>query len=417
MSRKSIVLAALSGLFLLASACGGQSGGQSQEDPFGTASGAQAPAGGGTSYTDTYDPDTLFQYGMVPAKDGETGKYGYKNPQGEWVIEPQYTFAHDFQVNGTAFVRTGSNKDEFRLIDREGSFVSDYIFMRFFDELAFSANGIAVGVVCQADGTKLGTGYFYLEDREIVFEPREEETFSAFSDDGYAVVDNKAVINDQFEYVIEPQEDYYLVQVSNGMVSFDVKNTPKGYSEYGYMDVEGNIVIRGLSSRGGPFADNGIAVVENQFIDKSGNVVFDVADSPYSTITSNFTNTDWVEVSAHLSNRGGTDFNFINAQGETFFPTSAYEHSHMDGSLAIKNGVYVGPAPVIKDSQGNITGIGGTEDYATVAVNEDLEILYVPYDKGIQDVGSYYSDGYAKAETTDEQRVIVDLEGNIVMEY
>ena len=289
--------------------------------------------------------------------------------------------------------------------------------MRFFDELAFSANGIAVGTVCEADGTKLGTGYFYLEDGEIAFEPREEESFTAFSDDGYAVVDNKAVINDQFEYVIEPQEDYYLVQVSNGMVSFDFKNTPKGYSEYGYMDVEGNIVIRGLSSRGGPFADNGIAVVENQLIDKSGNVVFDVADSHYSTITSNFNNTDWVEVSSHLSSRGGTDFNFINAEGETFFPTDAYEHSHSDGTLAIKNGVYVGPAPVLKDDQGNITGIGGTEDYATVAVNEDMEILYVPYDKGIQDVSAYYSDGYAKAETLDEQRVIVDLEGNIVMEY
>ena len=146
-------------------------------------------------------------------------------------------------------------------------------------------------------------------------------------------------------------------------------------------------------------------------------MVFDVADSHYSTITSNFNNTDWVEVSSHLSSRGGTDFNFINAEGETFFPTDAYEHSHMDGSLAIKNGVYVGPAPVLKDDQGNITGIGGTEDYATVAVNEDMEILYVPYDKGIQDVSAYYSDGYAKAETQDEQRVIVDLEGNIVMEY
>lgn len=409
---KVFALTALSSLLLLASACG-QSSGQS---PSGSASGSE-PAGGNASYTDTYDPDALFQYGMTPAKDSETGKYGYKNPQGTWVIEPQYTFARDFQVNGTAFVRTGSNSDEFRLIDREGNFVSDYIFMRFFDELAFSANGIAVGTVCEADGTKLGTGYFYLEDGEIVFEPREEESFTAFSDDGYAVVDNKAVINDQFEYVIEPQEDYYLVQVSNGMVSFDFKNTPKGYSEYGYMDVEGNIVIRGLSSRGGPFADNGIAVVENQLIDKSGNVVFDVADSHYSTITSNFNNTDWVEVSSHLSSRGGTDFNFINAEGETFFPTDAYEHSHMDGSLAIKNGVYVGPAPVLKDDQGNITGIGGTEDYATVAVNEDMEILYVPYDKGIQDVSAYYSDGYAKAETLDEQRVIVDLEGNIVMEY
>src|SRR5699024_3202232 len=156
----------------------------SGQSPSGSAGGSE-PAGGNASYTDTYDPDALFQYGMTPAKDSETGKYGYKNPQGTWVIEPQYTFARDFQVNGTAFVRTGSNSDEFRLIDREGNFVSDYIFMRFFDDLAFSANGIAVGTVCEADGTKLGTGYFYLEDGESVFEPREDESFTAFSDDGY----------------------------------------------------------------------------------------------------------------------------------------------------------------------------------------------------------------------------------------
>lgn len=88
----------------------------------------------------------------------------------------------------------------------------------------------------------------------------------------------------------------------------------------------------------------------------------------------------------------------------------------MDGELAIKHGIYVGPAPVIRDEQDNITGIGGSGDYATVAVNEQLEILYIPREKGIQDVGAYYSDGYALAEDEDEQRVIIDREGNIVME-
>ena len=58
----------------------------------------------------------------------------------------------------------------------------------------------------------------------------------------------------------------------------------------------------------------------------------------------------------------------------------------------------------------------GNGEYATVAVNEQLEILYIPREKGIQDVGAYYSDGYALAEDEDEQRVIVDREGNIVME-
>ncbi len=413
---KMLLAAAVAALLLLTSACGsGQEGSRPGEASGGAPAGEQAE-NGKAAYTDDYDPEALFRYGMTPVKDKETGRYGYKNEAGQWVIEPQFTMANDFQVNKTAFVRTGSNKDEFRLIDRDGAFVSDYIFKRYTDELEFAPNGIGIGKVCQADGTELGHGYFYLENGDIQFVKREESTLSGFSKDGYAVLDNKAVINDKFEYVIQPQEDWYMIRVSNGLIGVNYLKAKKGYPERGYMDVNGNMVIEGLRFSTGFFADNGIAVADDKLIDKSGNVVFDIADTHYSNITSDFTKSDWVEVSLHGTNRGGTDFNFVNAKGEYFFPTDAYEHSHMDGGLAIKHGIYVGPAPVMKDDQGNITGIGGIGDYATVAVNEQLEILYIPSEKGIQDVGAYYSDGYALAENEDEQRVIVDREGNIVME-
>ncbi len=413
---KMLLAAAAAVLLLLTSACGsGQEGSQPGEASGGAPAGEGAENGKAT-YTDTYDPEALFRYGMTPIKDKETGRYGYKNEVGQWVIEPQFTMANDFQVNKTAFVRTGSNKDEFRLIDRDGAFVSDYIFKRYTDDLVFAPNGIAVGKVCQADGTELGHGYFYLENGDIQFVKREETTLSGFSKDGYAVLDNKGVINDKFEYVIPPQEDWFMIRVSNGLIGVNYLKAKKGYPERGYMDVNGNMVIEGLRFSTGFFADNGIAVADDKLIDKSGNVVFDIADTHYSNITSDFTESDWVEVSLHGTNRGGTDFNFVNAKGDYFFPTDAYEHSHMDGELAIKHGIYVGPAPVTRDEQGNITGIGGIGDYATVAVNEQLEILYIPREKGIQEVGAYYSDGYALAEDEEEQRVIVDREGNIVME-
>ena len=88
----------------------------------------------------------------------------------------------------------------------------------------------------------------------------------------------------------------------------------------------------------------------------------------------------------------------------------------MDGERDVKYGIYVGLVPVVKDEEGNITAIGGSDAYAALAVSEQLEILYIPSEKGLQDVGAYYSDGYALAEDEDEQRVIVDREGNIVME-
>lgn len=415
-----LLMAAIAAVLLFTSACG-----ESQEEtppktPENTLSNGAAPSeseeeGNGT-YTETYDPEALFKFGMTPVKDKTTGKYGYKNEAGQWVIEPQFVMANDFQVNKTAFVRTGSNKDQYRLIDRDGAFVSDYIFKRYTDDLIFAPNGIAVGKVCQADGTELGHGYFYLENGEIQFVKREEEVLSGFSKDGYAVVDNKAVIDSNFEYVVEPQEDYYMIRESNGLIGVDFPKIKQGYSEYGYMDLNGNVVIRGLRTRGGPFAENGIAVADEQLIDKNGRVIFDLTETHYTSITSNFLNSDWVEVSRHVSSRGGTYFNFVNAKGEYLFPTDAFEDSHMDGERDVKYGIYVGLVPVVKDEEGNITAIGGSDAYAALAVSEQLEILYIPSEKGIHDVSAYYSDGYALALDENEQKVIVDREGNIVME-
>ena len=63
----------------------------------------------GKLYTDEYDPDALFRFGMVPAK-SDNGKHGYINMNGDWVIEPQYEDTYPFFHNGLAMVavRKGS---------------------------------------------------------------------------------------------------------------------------------------------------------------------------------------------------------------------------------------------------------------------------------------------------------------------
>lgn len=102
-----LLMAAIAAVLLFTSACG-----ESQEEtppktPENTLSNGAAPSeseeeGNGT-YTETYDPEALFKFGMTPVKDKTTGKYGYKNEAGQWVIEPQFVMANDFQVNKTAF--------------------------------------------------------------------------------------------------------------------------------------------------------------------------------------------------------------------------------------------------------------------------------------------------------------------------
>ncbi len=56
---------------------------------------------------------------LLPAKEGE--KYGYKNRNGEWMIEPQFDCANLFFDNGTAIVVKDSRA---LLIDRRGNVVS-----------------------------------------------------------------------------------------------------------------------------------------------------------------------------------------------------------------------------------------------------------------------------------------------------
>ena len=63
--------------------------------------------------------------GLIP-KVNESGKYGYVNRSGEFVIKPQYSLAYKFQ-NGVAIVENWDkeNGDTFGLIDRKGNFVRE----------------------------------------------------------------------------------------------------------------------------------------------------------------------------------------------------------------------------------------------------------------------------------------------------
>ena len=83
-----LLMAAIAAVLLFTSACG-----ESQEEtppktPENTLSNGAAPSeseeeGNGT-YTETYDPEALFKFGMTPVKDKTTGKYGYKT----FIIPP-----------------------------------------------------------------------------------------------------------------------------------------------------------------------------------------------------------------------------------------------------------------------------------------------------------------------------------------
>jgi len=68
---------------------------------------------------------------LVPSRDSNTGKYGYRLPTGEWKIRPSYDYAASF--NGeNASVEVG---DKYGLIDIEGKWQTStrYDSMRYID--------------------------------------------------------------------------------------------------------------------------------------------------------------------------------------------------------------------------------------------------------------------------------------------
>ena len=57
---------------------------------------------------------------LKPAKDKQTKKYGYKNKQKEWVIDPAFDDAKKFDDDGCALVKLDG---KYGLIDLEGKWV------------------------------------------------------------------------------------------------------------------------------------------------------------------------------------------------------------------------------------------------------------------------------------------------------
>ena len=168
----------------------------------------------GKLYTDEYDPNALFHFGMVPAK-CDNGKYGYININGDWVIEPQYEDAYPFFNNGTAFVAV--RKRIYKMIDRDGQFVSDIEICQESLPADFSSTGVRK-VLVQGEGS-VYTAVLSWKDNELTVTPWEEEgkELGVFTDSGYALVTSDVggdrgqdfgIIDSNLNYTMEYQSRY-----------------------------------------------------------------------------------------------------------------------------------------------------------------------------------------------------------------
>jgi len=155
-------------------------------------------------------------------------KWGYINNKGDFIIIPQYQRAREFQSNGLAIVEI---EDLWGIIDTSGEYV---VYPQFEGIMDFS------------------------EGRALVI-----------VEDGFKVIDERGNILTKRAY-------NYIDPYQNGRALASITDS-KGYSTYGYLDLQGQEIIPFQYEMGYPFKD-GKAVVkleENRFalINKKGDII------------------------------------------------------------------------------------------------------------------------------------------------
>ena len=394
----------------------------------------------GKLYTDEYDPDALFRFGMVPAK-SDNGKHGYINMNGDWVIEPQYEDTYPFFHNGLAMVAV--RKRVYKLINRDGEFVSDIEICQESLPEDFSSTGVRKVDIKGEDG--IYRAVISWENDQLTVTPweSEETTLGDFTDSGHALVISKTgnsfgsdfgIVDSSLNYTMEYQSrfkvDSQIFGPEDHLVVYDTETM-----ERCVIDMQGNVLYHLEGVRETPyFSEDCLANVNGiGIIDETGNVI--LAEEEFFTPTgknsvpdveATFRDSDWIAFAFGRNHNYGYPerMEYWNKQGEHVM-TCIRGRAMKNGLAAVCLEVAAGSAKegeLFLDETGS-TCLSGTEDgKAWVVMNDNLEIQYFLEEKGFDKLDTaYYSDGYAVAVVEDrkadtEYDYIVDSQGNRLFE-
>lgn len=217
---------------------------------------------------------------LLPAREGE--KYGYKNLDGEWMIEPQFEGANLFFDNGTAIVVKGSRA---LLIDRQGNAVNAIginsevaaagrLSSYFQDDFV---NG-KVPITWSENGWNEKKGFMDEEGNVTVFPDNlslagDVENTLTMKEKGWYVVydeyqDAYGYMDGNMNWIIPAVYEDLGAISENGMIP---ARTDEGW---GYINEEGEWLIQPQYREAGEFGRNGLApvAIEVGVISGEGNV-------------------------------------------------------------------------------------------------------------------------------------------------
>lgn len=247
--------------------------------------------------------------------EGSEKKWGYINESGEFIIKPKYESAEDFRSNGIGSVLENGR---WGLIDKSGERISEsqYWYTSVFSEKAtvvtddlgksylldekgkilFQTEGSIDKLSCgmaafskQVDRDKSSWGYIDAEGK-VVIEPKYEWA-QTFSKDKAIVKINEGHfgIVDKSEKLLKEIDSNLIRGLSDDIFIFSKLNGSNG-EKYGYMTVDGEIMLDAVYSNAEEYGDNGLAIVNaakdfgNEYgvINKSGEFVI---PAKYAQIT------------------------------------------------------------------------------------------------------------------------------------
>jgi hypothetical protein len=198
---------------------------------------------------------------LAPVEDIDTGKTGYINPDGEWVIQPTFERAEEFS-DGYAVASISRGSDDFisGYINMKGEWV---INPQFWLAGAFS-DGLARVVDCDGcdtGGASYGNHGFIDKDGKFVIEKKYKSYSTKYFFDqdfhegftveflrgGWTFIDRNEVpiSSERFENVSGFQNGYALVQLQ---------------TKWGYINLDGKIAVSPQFEDAAPFSEGYAAV-------------------------------------------------------------------------------------------------------------------------------------------------------------
>ncbi len=222
----------------------------------------------------TADYNVYYKNNIVPFNDNDAWGFMDLNGNNSVVVAPQFSsigtnYSRDYTSNNYIPVSNGSSWGYYNLDSK--SMAIDYLYY----SAGFFYNGKAI--------VDSSMGYSFITPEMTMIDPN-AKAYSSLDlcyDTGYAIFCDK----DSYNYgIVETSSGKEIVSalygrsdissMTNGMVAF----RDSASSLWGYMDVNGNVVVAPSYQYVSPFFDDGYAVVENttgdyNIIDKSGNPV------------------------------------------------------------------------------------------------------------------------------------------------